>query len=117
MLAFSVPTKSGRQHQSGYHSPLRVRQAAKTRQGVLFGGNSSLRRTRLGWYDARGGGGGSGNRHRDRLFSLRIKVWSTDAAIDVAIVGDDGEVPLVDRPEFAALASANGHSAWPRRLG
>jgi hypothetical protein len=34
------------------------------------------------------------------------------AAIDVAIVGDDGEVPLVDRPEFAAL----GRGARPERL-
>jgi hypothetical protein len=34
------------------------------------------------------------------------------AAIDVAIIGDDGDLPLIDRPEFAAL----GRGARAQRL-
>jgi AcrR family transcriptional regulator len=100
-----VPTRSDRQPQSGYHSPLRARQAAETRRNVLASA------TRL--FIARGWAGTTlaavaaeaGTAVETVYSAFGSKSGLLVAAIDVAIVGDDHEAPLVDRPEFTSLGT------------
>jgi len=107
-----VPTKSGRRRQSGYHSPLRVRQAAETRQSVLSAATRLF--TERGWAGTTlaAVAGEAGTAVETVYSSFGSKSGLLIAAIDVAIVGDDGEMSLVDRPEFASL----GLGEWPERL-
>jgi AcrR family transcriptional regulator len=100
-----VPTKNGRQPRSGYHSPLRARQAAETRQTVLTAA------TRL--FTERGWAGTTLAAVAAEAVTAVETVYSAFgsksglllAAIDVAIVGDDDQVPLVERPAFTSLGT------------
>jgi AcrR family transcriptional regulator len=107
-----VPTKSGRRRQSGYHSPLRVRQAAETRQSVLSAATRLF--TERGWAGTTLAAVATeaGTAIETVYSAFGSKSGLLIAAIDVAIVGDDGGVPLVDRPEFASL----GLGQWSERL-
>ena len=103
MLFASVPMKSGRQRQSGYHSPLRVRQAAETRQTVLVAATRLF--TERGWAGTTlaAVAAEAGTAVETVYSAFGSKSGLLIAAIDVAIVGRRCEVPLVDRPEFASL--------------
>jgi TetR/AcrR family transcriptional regulator of autoinduction and epiphytic fitness len=104
LISSSVAPDSSRQGQSStYHSPLRARQAAETRETVLGAA------TRL--FTARGWAGTTlaavaaeaGTAVETVYSAFGSKSGLLIAAIDVAIVGDDGEEPLVERPEFVGL--------------
>jgi len=99
-----VPTKSSPQRQSGYHSPLRVRQAAETRQAVLAAAACLF--TERGWAGTTLAAVATeaGTAVETVYSAFGSKSGLLIAAIDVAIVGDDDGVPLVDRPEFASLS-------------
>lgn len=94
--------KTGRR-QSTYHSPLRERQAAETRKNVLDAA------TRL--FIERGWAGttlaavaaDAGTAIETVYSAFGSKSGLLTAAIDVAILGDDLQAPLVDRLEFTAL--------------
>jgi AcrR family transcriptional regulator len=98
-----VPTKSSRQRQSGYHSPLRVRQAAETRQTVLAAATRLF--TERGWAGTTlaAVAAEAGTAVETVYSAFGSKSGLLIAAIDVAIVGDDDGVPLVDGAEFASL--------------
>ncbi len=106
-----MPTKSSRR-QSGYHSPLRARQAAETRQTVLAAATRLF--TERGWAGTTlaAVAAEAGTAIETVYAAFGSKSGLLIAAIDVAIVGDDGEVPLVERPEFASL----GVGTRPERL-
>jgi AcrR family transcriptional regulator len=98
-----VPTKSSRQRPSGYHSPLRVRQAAETRQTVIAAAARLF--TDRGWAGTTLAAVASeaGTAVETIYSAFGSKSGLLIGAIDVAIVGDDDQVSLVDRPEFASL--------------
>ena len=98
-----VPTKGSRQRQSAYHSPLRARQAAETRQTVLAAATRLF--TERGWAGTTlaAVAAEAGTAVETVYSAFGSKSGLLIAAIDVAIVGDDDEVPLVERPEFALL--------------
>jgi TetR/AcrR family transcriptional regulator of autoinduction and epiphytic fitness len=98
-----VTTKSSRQRQSGYHSPLRARQAAETRLTVLAAATRLF--TERGWAGTTlaAVAGEAGTAVETVYSAFGSKSGLLIAAIDVAIVGDDDQVSLVDRPEFASL--------------
>jgi AcrR family transcriptional regulator len=89
---------------SRYHSPLRAKQAAETRRSII-GAATTLFRDR-GWtattlpmIAAEAGTA------VDTIYStFGTKSALMMAVIDVAIVGDDEEAAMVDRPDFAAFA-------------
>jgi AcrR family transcriptional regulator len=89
---------------SGYHSPLRAKQAAENRQAIvnaaitLFG-ERGWAATSLPMIAAKAGTA------VDTIYSaFGTKSGLLMAAIDVAIVGDDEPTPMVDRPELALFA-------------
>lgn len=94
---------SGRQRQSTYHSPLRARQAAETRETVL--GAATRLFTERGWAGTTlaAVAGEAGTAVETVYSAFGSKSGLLIAAIDVAIVGDDDEEPMVERPEFARL--------------
>jgi AcrR family transcriptional regulator len=100
-----VVTSSGQRSQSGYHSPLRARQAAETRTIVLSAA------TRLfierGWAATTlaAVSAEAGTAVETVYSAFGSKSGLLIAAIDVAIVGDDDDTPLVERAEFAALGA------------
>ncbi len=100
-----MATASARRSQSGYHSPLRARQAAETRQTLLCAA------TRLfferGWAATplAAVAAEAGTAVETVYSAFGSKSGLLIAAIDVAIVGDDEQTPLVDRAEFAALGA------------
>jgi AcrR family transcriptional regulator len=98
-----VTTKSSRQRQSGYRSPLRARQAAETRQTVLAAGTRLF--TERGWAGTTlaAVAAEAGTAVETVYSAFGSKSGLLIAAIDAAIVGDDEQVSLVDRPEFASL--------------
>jgi AcrR family transcriptional regulator len=98
-----VPTKSGRRRQSGYHSPLRARHAAETRQTVLAAATRLF--TNRGWAGTTlvAVAAEAGTAVETVYSAFGSKSGLLIAAIDAAIVGDDDGVPLVARPEFASL--------------
>ena len=98
-----MPTRSSRQRQSAYHSPLRVRQAAETRQTVLSAATRLF--TERGWAGTTlaAVGAEAGTAVETVYSAFGSKSGLLIAAIDVAIVGDDDQVPLVERPEFGSL--------------
>ena len=96
--------KKVRDRRSGYHSPLRARQAAETRQAIvnaaitLFG-QRGWAATSLPMIAAEAGTA------VDTIYSaFGTKSALLMAAIDVAIIGDDGPTPMVERPELARFA-------------
>jgi AcrR family transcriptional regulator len=104
MLVFSsMATGSSRQRQSTYHSPLRARQAAETRETVL--GAATRLFTERGWAGTTlaAVAAEAGTAVETVYSAFGSKSGLLIAAIDVAIVGDDGEEPLVERPGFAGL--------------
>jgi AcrR family transcriptional regulator len=103
LVSYSVANASGRQRQPSYHSPLRARQAAETRKTVL--GAASRLFTERGWAGTTlaAVAAEAGTAVETVYSAFGSKSGLLIAAIDVAIVGDDGEEPLVGRPEFAEL--------------
>ena len=104
MLAYVfVGTSSSQQRASGYHSPLRARQAAETRRtvvaaaGRLFG-ERGWAGTTLAAVAAE-----AGTAVETVYSGFGSKAGLLVAAIDVAIVGDDDNTPLAERAEFASL--------------
>jgi AcrR family transcriptional regulator len=90
---------------SNYHSPLRARQAAETRRSIVDAAQELFRDR--GWTTttlpmiAKAAGVSV-----DTIYST----FGTKSALlmdvlDVAIVGDDDEAAMVDRPDFALLGS------------
>ena len=88
---------------SRYHSPLRARQAAETRQAIIAAAIKLFRErgwasTTLPMIAAEAG------TSVDTIYStFGSKSDLLMAAIDVAIVGDDDEAAMIDRPDFALL--------------
>jgi AcrR family transcriptional regulator len=99
--SFAAP----RRRRSGYHSPLRQRQAAETRQSVLRAG--------IRLFGERGWTGTTlaavakeaGTAVETIYSTFGSKAGLLMAAMDVAIVGDDEEAPMIERDTFAALGS------------
>jgi AcrR family transcriptional regulator len=90
-----------------YHSPLRARQAAQTRLAILDAATSLFRER--GWAAttlpmvAEVAGTSV-----DTIYArFATKSALLLAVIDVAIVGDDDEAALIDRPEFALLGKGS----------
>jgi len=99
-----VPATSRRPRQTTtYHSPLRERQAAATRQAVLAAA------TRLfierGWAGTTlaAVAGEAGTAVETIYPGFGSKSGLLTCAIDVALVGDDAAVPLAERPQYARL--------------
>ncbi|MBI5088338.1 MAG: TetR/AcrR family transcriptional regulator, partial [Actinobacteria bacterium] len=97
-------TAKGRDGRSTYHSPLRAKQAAETREAIvnaaiaLFG-ERGWAATTLPMVAAEAGTA------VDTIYSaFGSKSGLLMAAIDVAIAGDDDPTPMVDRPELARFA-------------
>ena len=97
-------TKDTPETASRYHSPLRARQAAATRRSIadaaveLFG-ERGWAATTLPMIAA------AADVSVDTIyatFGTKSDVFM--AALDIAIVGDDDEAAMVDRPEFARFA-------------
>lgn len=88
-----------------YHSPRRAQQAAETRQAVLSAA-TELFSTR-GWAatSVREVAAAAGVSVETVYAGYGSKVELLLAAVDVGVVGDGEQVALVDRPEFASLAS------------
>jgi AcrR family transcriptional regulator len=98
-----VATKKKQESKSRYHSPLRERQAAETRQTIIRAAIKLFRER--GWAAttlpmiAREAGTSV-----DTIYStFGTKSDLLMAAVDVAIVGDDEEAAMIDRPDFALL--------------
>jgi AcrR family transcriptional regulator len=100
-----MATSSGRRSQSSYHSPLRARQAAETRQNVLSAATRLF--TERGWAGTTlaAVAAEAGTAVETVYSAFGSKSGLLIAAIDVAIVGDDDDTPLVERAEFAALGA------------
>jgi AcrR family transcriptional regulator len=88
---------------SNYHSPLRARQAAQTRRSIIEAAGALF--AERGWSTAtlpviaeRAGVS------VDTIYAtFGTKVALLMAVVDVAIMGDDDEAAMVDRPDFAEL--------------
>jgi AcrR family transcriptional regulator len=98
-----VAKRSPRDSASGYHSPLRAKQAAETRR-MIIAAAIELFRTR-GWAATTlpmiAAQAGTAVDTIYTAFGSKSNLLM--AAIDVAIVGDDEDAPIVERPEFALL--------------
>jgi AcrR family transcriptional regulator len=99
-----VATKRAPETAPRYHSPLRARQAAETRQTIIRAATKLFRER--GW---------TGTTLQmiateadvsvDTIYAtFGTKSALMMAVVDVAIVGDDEEAAMVDRPEFARFA-------------
>jgi AcrR family transcriptional regulator len=102
-----VPPKPDPAATSRYHSPLRARQAAATRQAIIDAAITLFRDH--GWaattFPMIAGLAGTAV---DTIYStFGSKSGLLMAAIDVAIVGDDDEAAMIDRPDFALLGQGN----------
>ncbi len=93
---------------SRYHSPLRARQAAETRRAssdvsLLRFGDQGWATTTLAIIAAQAG------TSVDTVYAVfGTKSNLMLAVVDVAIVGDDGEAAMADRPDFARFAEGTG---------
>jgi AcrR family transcriptional regulator len=90
---------------SRYHSPLRARQAAETRQAIIAAAINLFRDR--GWAATTlpmiAGEAGTAV---DTIYStFGSKSNLLIAAVDVAIVGDDEEAAMIDRPDFGQLGT------------
>src|ERR1700722_19849579 len=92
---------------SRYHSPLRARQAAETRQAIIAAAIKLFRER--GWASTtRPMIAAEAGTAVDTIYStFGSKSGLLMAAIDVAIVGDDDEAAMIDRPDFALLGQGN----------
>jgi AcrR family transcriptional regulator len=92
---------------SGYNSPLRARQAAETRlamvnAAVKLFSDQGWAATSLPMIAAEAGTA------VDTIYSaFGTKSGLLMAAIDLAIIGDDGPTPMVDRPEIALFSQGS----------
>jgi AcrR family transcriptional regulator len=93
------------QSKSAYHSPLRARQAAETRQSVLSAASRLF--VERGWAGTTlaSVAAEAGTAVETVYSAFGSKSGLLIAAIDVAIVGDDDDMALVERPEFVALGT------------
>jgi len=100
-----VATGTDGRSQSRYHSPLRARQAAETRQNVLSAATHLF--IERGWAATTLAAVATeaGTAVETVYSAFGSKSGLLIAAIDVAIVGDDDDTPLVERAEFAALGA------------
>jgi AcrR family transcriptional regulator len=103
----AMPPKAKPGAASRYHSPLRERQAAATRQAIVDAAITLFRDH--GWAATTlpmiAGVAGTAV---DTIYStFGTKSGLLMAAIEVAIVGDDEEAAMVDRPDFAQLGQGN----------
>ena len=100
-----MPAAGSRQRTSTYHSPLRARQAVETRRTVLSAATNLF--AERGWAGTTlsAVAAEAGTAIETVYSAFRSKSGLLIAAIDAAIVGDDDETPLVDRPEFADLGT------------
>jgi AcrR family transcriptional regulator len=100
-----VPTAGRRQRPSGYHSPLRARQAVETRRAILNAATNLF--AERGWAGTTlsAVAAEAGTAIETVYSAFRSKSGLLIAAIDAAIVGDEDETPLVDRPEFVGLGT------------
>ena len=98
-----MPATKSRQRQSGYHSPLRARQAAETRLTVLAAATRLF--TERGWTNTTlaAVAAEAGTAVETVYSAFGSKSGLLVAAIDVAIVGDDDLAPITERPVFASL--------------
>src|SRR5262245_36815772 len=102
-----MPSARDARSGAGYHSPLRARQAAQTRQAVLAAA------ARL--FSARGWAGTTiaavaaeaGTAIETVYAGFASKSGLLTAAIDAAIVGDDAPVPVAERPEYARMGAGS----------
>jgi AcrR family transcriptional regulator len=99
-----VASNQERKSDSRYHSPLRARQAAETRRSIvgaalrLFG-DRGWTATTLPMIAAEAG------TSVDTIYAaFGTKSNLMMAVVEVAIVGDDGEAAMADRPDFARFA-------------
>jgi AcrR family transcriptional regulator len=92
---------------SGYHSPLRARQAAETRRMVLAAATSLF--VSRGWAGTTVGAVATeaGTAVETVYAAFGSKSGLLTAAIDVAIAGDEDEQLVQERAEFAALGVGN----------
>ena len=103
MTAMPGEAREKRTSASRYHSPLRARQAAATRQAIVAGAITLFRdrgwaATTLPMIAAEAGTA------VDTIYStFGSKSSLLMAAVDVAIVGDDEEAAMIDRSDFAEL--------------
>ena len=104
MAPGGAPKPTRADSRSGYHSPLRARQAAETRRTIvdaaikLFG-ERGWAATTLPQVAAEAGTA------VDTIYSaFGTKSGLLMAAVDVAIVGDDDPTAMVDRPELLTFA-------------
>jgi AcrR family transcriptional regulator len=110
----SVAEPEGRQgqKQGGYHSPLRARQAAETRQTIVNAAITLFRdrgwaATTLPMVAAEAGTA------VDTIYSaFGSKSGLLMAAIDLAIAGDDDPRAMVDRPELAEFGVGDRTERW-----
>src|SRR5580692_9509735 len=100
----SPTSHTGHEPRSSYHSPLRARQAAETRQAITSAAITLFRdrgwaATTLPMVAALAGTA------VDTIYSaFGSKSGLLMAAIDLAIAGDDDPTAMVDRPELALFA-------------
>jgi AcrR family transcriptional regulator len=99
-----MATKKDRESGSRYHSPLRARQAAETRKAIITAATHLFRE--WGWtattFPMIAAEAGTAV---DTIYStFGTKSALMMAVVDVAIVGDDEEAAMVDRPEFALFS-------------
>ena len=93
---------------SNYHSPLRARQAAQTRRSIIEAAGALF--AERGWSTAtlpviaeRAGVS------VDTIYAtFGTKVALLMAVVDVAIMGDDDEAAMVDRPDYSVVSRTLG---------
>jgi AcrR family transcriptional regulator len=98
-----TPTGKKPKRSSSYHSPLRAKQAAQTRRSIVAVAVEQF--ATRGWAaTVLSTIASDAGVAVDTIFTtFGTKSALLMAAVDVAIVGDDGEAPMVDRDEFARL--------------
>lgn len=94
---------------SNYHSPLRAKQAAQTRRAVVDA--ALLLFSERGWAATTiptiAAEAGVSVDTIYSVFGTKVSLLMT--VVDVAIVGDDDETAMADRPDFARLGQGRRH--------
>lgn len=98
-----------RERTSNYHSPLRAKQAAQTRRAVIDAALALF--SENGWAATTvpmiAAEAGVSVDTIYAVFGTKASLLMT--VVDVAIVGDDAETAMVDRPDFALLGHGRRH--------
>ena len=104
-----MATQPARKRTSNYHSPLRAKQAAQTRRAVIDA--ALLLFSENGWAATTvpmiAAEAGVSVDTIYAVFGTKASLLMT--VVDVAIVGDDDETAMVDRPDFAQLGQGRRH--------